>query len=127
MIVILVSTRFEHDCTLPSPFLLFYFTLQTLAEFTEKFKIIKKDDKIISLKVSKSLFSKNDLNITFLDSLSILPASLAKLGKASEGELKGELDHTKSNKCSSYRDSPLALEAIRKELLNYNKKCPGTA
>ena len=41
------------------------FILQTLAEYTEMFKIIKKDDKIISLKVSKSVQSKNDTTITF--------------------------------------------------------------
>lgn len=52
------------------------FILQTLAEYTEMFKIIKKDDKVISLKVSKSLFAKNDITITFLDSQSLLPVKL---------------------------------------------------
>ena len=91
------------------------FILQTLAEFTEKLKIIKKDDKIISLKVSKSVQSKNDTTITFLDSMSILPAKLKELGPAFGVGFKGEFDLAKVNKCKTRRD----FEAISGRPLSY--------
>ena len=80
------------------------FILQILAEYTEMFKIIKKDDKVISLKVSKSVFSKNDTTITFLDSQSLLPVKLAKLAPAFGVGFKGNLDFTKVNSCTTYQD-----------------------
>lgn len=94
------------------------FILQTLAEYTEMFKIIKKDDKVISLKVSKSLYAKNDITITFLDSQSLLPVKLAKLAPAFGVGFKGEFDFSKVNCCNTYQD----FEAIKGELLSYNKQ-----
>lgn len=61
--------------------------------------------------------NKCDIKIKFNDSLLLLPASLEKLGKAFGGALKGDFDHTRSSKCTSYQD----FEAIRTELLEYNK------
>ena len=95
------------------------FILQTLAEFTRKFKIIKKEDMVISLKVDPLVEGDLDnlVSLTFLDSKSLLPAELVELGKAFGVELKGNFDQKRKDRCRTFDD----FEAIRYELLKYNK------
>ncbi len=96
------------------------FVLRALANFADTFKIVRKDDKIISLKVSKKLVvgGSSSVSLTFIDSLLILPASLRDLGLAFDVEMKGDYDHMKTNFCQVRSD----FEAIRAELLEYNKQ-----
>ena len=95
------------------------FLIKTLANYRD-FKIIKKDDTIISLSVSKLIkdcagkYIEN--NITFIDSLNLLPSSLANLGKAFGVSQKGDFDHNRTNKCKNIQD----FELIRNELIKYN-------
>lgn len=97
------------------------FILKYLAENSPKFNICMKDSKIINLTVTRIheiAGNKCDIKIKFNDSLLLLPAKLEDLSEAFGGALKGEFDHTKSNNCSSFQD----FEAIRDELLTYNKQ-----
>jgi len=58
------------------------FILSALANYADGFKITKKDDLIISLRVSKDNWvngEKFEVSLNFLDSLSILPSSLKSL------------------------------------------------
>ena len=98
------------------------FLIKLLAEFSDKFKIIKKDDMVISLKVGKLVEieehkKRKNVEITFLDSMLMLPSSLKELGIAFGGSnpksLKGEFDHNISN-------SVVDLNEIRNEILEYN-------
>lgn len=90
------------------------FILKTLAAIEDKFNIIIKDDKIISVTVQR-----NKVNLIFQDSLLLLPASLSKLGKGFGVAWKGDFDHTRSDKCTTREQ----FEQIREELLAYNKQC----
>ena len=111
------------------------FIVKTLANNFEDFKIIRKDDKIISLSVSKTIGytehkftdstgkqvtdkEPDKVKITFADSLLLLPSSLKSLGLSFGVENKGEYDHTKTNFCESAED----FESIRNEILLYNKQ-----
>jgi hypothetical protein len=96
------------------------FLINLLAEFSPQgFHITKRDDKIISLEITKS-WSTNPKNkrrtiIVFRDSLNMLPAYLASLGKGFGVEQKGSFDFNLVNECKD-------LNSIRDELLNYNKQ-----
>ena len=110
------------------------FLVKTLSNNFEDFKIIRKDDKIISLSVSKTVgytettITKNGEDVTvkepekviltFADSLLLLPSSLKSLGMSFGVENKGEYDHTKTNFCCTTED----FESIRNEILLYNKQ-----
>lgn len=75
------------------------FILNTLANYPELFKLIKKDDKIITIQASKNIVINDKdekVSLTFFDSLSILPSSLKDLGEAFGVSMKGEYDHMKS-------------------------------
>lgn len=95
------------------------FLLKALANFSDKFKIVMKEDKIISLSVAKArIFSdgKKYVNtLTFKDSLLLLPASLKSLGKGFSVTNKGDFDH---NLTCDISDADLLY--LREDLLKYN-------
>lgn len=100
------------------------FLLTGIVEYVDDISLLRKDDKIISIKITKKdvlvINSEKDnekvnVKLTLIDSLSLLPASLKKLGKSFNVSQKGEFDHERSNTCSD-------LGVIRDELLMYNKQ-----
>lgn len=97
------------------------FILKSIANISDKFNIIRKEDKIISINVTKEILSVNEsieIKLTFRDSLLLLPSSLKDLGKGFGVEMKGDFDHNKSDQCLT----PEQFEQIRVDLVNYNKQ-----
>lgn len=94
------------------------FLLKSIALHVAGFKIIMKDSKIICITVEHQISKDNKIKIKFKDSLSLLPSSLAKLGKAFGVEIKGEFVHSRSDSCTT----PYEFEQIRAELIAYNKQ-----
>ena len=64
------------------------FLLKYLAEYSSTFSIVKRDDNLVKVNVSKKWSSepKNVTKLVFLDSYLLLPEELAKL---SQGRIKG--------------------------------------
>lgn len=95
------------------------FLLKALANYSDKFKIVKKEDKIISLSVTKARIFRDDTKyvntLTFKDSLLLLPASLKSLGNGFSFTNKGDFDHSLTCDIS---DSDLLY--LREDLLKYN-------
>lgn len=88
------------------------FLLKALANVAETFDIVRKDDKIISLTVSRGA-KKDKVRLIFKDSLLLLPSSLQKLGKAFAVEMKGEFSHLETLS-ASWRDSLHKNEGVGK-------------
>ena len=91
------------------------FLLNLLAVMSSTFNIIKRDDNIISLHVSKK-WSKNSISkLVFLDSFLLLPEKLSKLAETFGGELKGKMDFEVINQSQN-------LNLLRDEIIAYNKQ-----
>ena len=75
------------------------FLLKMLAEYSSTFSIIKREENIVKVNVSKKWSSdpKNVTKLVFLDSYLLLPEELAKLSHAFAGAVKGNVNFVKVN------------------------------
>ena len=91
------------------------FLLNLLASLSSTFNIIKRDDNIIKLKVSKKWSKNNISHLVFLDSWLLLPVKLKELAETFGGELKGKIDFDLINSSTN-------LNLLKKDIISYNQQ-----